>query len=69
MLNTYITPGLLGFKLVIRIGQAWLEVDFKGGRASGYGDYCATFSTADPSLQLLIESSPEFQNGRILLQP
>lgn len=68
MSKTYIAPGLLDLHLVLRAGCAWLTVEFKGGRLSGYGDYAATFATCDPSLQFLIENSPEFRTGRIYLQ-
>ena len=64
-MKTYIAPGLLDLRLVIYTGKAWITVEFKGGRSCGYGDYIATFSTADLTLQYLIERSPEFQSGRI----
>ena len=35
---------------------------------SGYGITPATFSTADPSIQHLIEASPDFRRGRITIQ-
>ena len=64
-MKTYLAPGLLEFRLIIPTGSAWIPIDFKGGRSSGYGDYVAFFSTADPSLQYLIEHTPEFATGRI----
>ncbi len=67
MKKTYIAPGLLDFRMVLLAGDAWVTLEFKGGRSSGYGEYSATFSTDDPSLQYLIAQSPEFRNGRILL--
>lgn len=66
-MKKYIAPGLLHLRLVLHAGAAWKTVEFKGGRASGYGDYAATFSTSDPSLQYLIENSPDFISGRIYL--
>ncbi len=68
MSKTYITPGLLDFRLVLRVGKAWITVEFKGNRSSGYGDYAAKFTTDDSTLQYLIERSPEFLAGRITLQ-
>ncbi len=66
-MKTYLAPGLLDLRLVIRTGASWTTVEFRGGRSCGYGEYMASFSTADPSLQYLIESTPEFQSGRIYL--
>lgn len=68
-MKTYIAPGLLDLRLVIHTGSSWTTVEFKGGRSCGYGDYLASFTTADASLQYLIERSPEFQSGRIQIAP
>lgn len=65
MQKTYIAPGLLDFRLVLHTGRSWVTVEFSGGRSSGYGEYSATFTTDDPSLQYLIDNSPEFRSGRI----
>lgn len=62
----YLAPGKLDFRLVLHAGSAWTAVDFKGGRASGYGEYTAYFETADGALQHLIECSPEFLSGKII---
>ena len=64
-MKTYIAPGLLDLRMVIHTGTAWTTIEFKGGRCCGYGEYVATFSTDDRSLQYLIERSPEFRSGRI----
>ncbi len=68
MSKTYIAPGLLDLRLVLRAETAWITVEFKGARASGYGEYAAKYTTDDPSLQYLIEQSPEFRSRRIYLQ-
>lgn len=65
--KTYTAPGLLDLQLVLHAGKAWVTVNFTGGRVSGYGEYRASFSTDDPALQHLIESSPEYLSGRIRL--
>ena len=65
MKKTYIAPGLLDLQLVLHAGAAWVTVEFTGGRSLGYGDYSAKYSTSDPSLQYLIEHSPEYTSGRI----
>lgn len=67
-MKKYIAPGLLDLRLVVHTGKAWTNIEFKGGRSSGYGDYSAAFSTSDPSLQYLIEHTPEFKSGRIYLE-
>ncbi len=67
MNKTYTAPGLLDLQLVIHAGKAWVTVNFTGGRVAGYGEYRASFSTSDPALQHLIETSPEYLSGRICL--
>jgi len=67
-MKTYLAPGLLDLRLIVRAGSAWTTVDFTGGRSSGYGSCCARYSTADPVMQRLIENSPEFANGRIIIK-
>lgn len=62
----YFAPGKLYFRLVMYAGNAWTTVDFKGGRAGGYGEYMAYFDTDDKALQHLIERSPEFRNGIVI---
>ncbi len=63
--KTYIAPGFIEFRLVLRLGEAWVSVTFKGGRIGGYGDYQAIFTTSDPVLQYMIEQSPDFKCKRI----
>lgn len=65
--KTYMAPGLMELRLVLHVGNAWIPVVFKGGRRGGYGDYQALFSTDDPTLQYVIERSPEYLSRRIVL--
>lgn len=45
-------------------GRAWLEVEFRHGRiGAGMGNRPATYSTADPTEQFIIENSPMY--GRV----
>ena len=67
MRKTYYAPGLLDLQLVLHAGKAWTTVHFTGGRLSGYGDYRASFTTDDTTLQALIEKSRDFLSGRIRL--
>ena len=69
MIKTYMAPGLVDFKLVLRAGPAWVAVDFIGGRANGFGQHSAVFTTAEKPLQYLIEKSPEFLSGKIVIKP
>ncbi len=57
--------GLMEFVLHIKVAGGSLEVHFSGGQLSGYGVVPATYSTTDPVMCRLIESSPEFLKGRI----
>ena len=42
-------------------GRAWLEIEFKRGRLGlGKSNTAATYSTADPTEQAIIEDSPQF---------
>lgn len=65
---TYAISGLLEFVLRIQAGAAAVEVHFTGGQLSGYGTVPATYSTSDPVMIKLIESSTEFRSGRIRRQ-
>lgn len=67
-MKTYLVPGLLDLRLIVRAGDAWTTIDFTGGRSSGYGACCARHSTDDPVAQRLIENSPEFRSGRIIVR-
>ncbi len=62
---TYMAPGLMELRLMLRVGAAWIPVTFKGGRRGGYGDYQAIFTTSDAALQYMIEQSPEYKSQRI----
>ena len=60
--------GLTEYVARIPAGAAGtVEVQFAGGQISGYGVVPAWFETADPVMQRLIESSPEYLRGRIRL--
>ena len=42
-------------------GKAWLELEFRRGRLGlGKSNQAATYSTADPTEQAIIEDSPQF---------
>lgn len=66
--KTYLAPGLLDLRLIVRADGAWATVDFTGGRNSGYGSCCARYSTDNPVMKRLIEATPEFISGKIILK-
>lgn len=54
-------------RIPARSGKAWIEVEFKRGKLGlGASNQAATFSTADPTQQAIIEDSPLF-GGKIKL--
>lgn len=66
-LKTYSAPGLIDLTLRIKIGSAWMCIGFTGGRSAGLGNKWAVYSTADSVTQHVIENSPEFKSGKIVL--
>ncbi len=67
MIKTYAIKGLMEFQALIPAGRSRIRIPFTGGALSGYGVTPATFRTSDPSLQHLIEASPDFRRGRLFL--
>lgn len=64
--RTYGLPGINNAILYFKTGNASLKVEFKGGSSFGE-DRPASFSTADPVIQAIIENDPRFNNGPIRL--
>lgn len=64
-MKTYLTPGLLGFRLLLPVGKAWITIDFTPGKHDGLTTRWASFSTSDRSLQRLIEGSRDYMSGKI----
>lgn len=50
---------------VFRAGRSRLQVSFTGGHMCGGASTPASFETADPVVQAVIESSDAFRSGRI----
>lgn len=63
--KVYGIHGLTEITVTIPAGKAWMMVHFTGGALTGYGVTPATFTTANPNVQALIERSPQFCSGRI----
>jgi hypothetical protein len=64
--RTYGLPGINNAILYFKTGNASLKVEFKGGSSFGE-DRPASFSTADPVIQAIIENDPRFNKGPIRL--
>lgn len=65
--KTYSAPGFIELTLRIRIGKAHMRIEFTGGKSAGLGNKWASFSTSDCVAQHVIENSPEFRSGKIVL--
>ncbi|MCH5217329.1 MAG: hypothetical protein J1F07_02055 [Muribaculaceae bacterium] len=69
--KTYIVRGLMEWEIVFPTGHALLpevKVRFEGGQITGYGVAPARYTTDEPLIQRLIESSRWYKSGRIKLQ-
>lgn len=67
LIKTYAARGLLEWQTLIPTGGAVLRLHFKGGTMGTNGILPAKFTTGDPVVQRLIESSRQFQTGKIFL--
>lgn len=67
MMKTYISPGLLDWHLRVCVGKATVNVHFSGGHLGPNGMKPASFSTDQAALQKIIEESPQFRRGRIVI--
>ncbi len=65
--KTYGVSGLTDWTTQIKAGKATVSVHFSGGALTAYGVTPATYSTANPFFQTVIEDSEYFKNGRIML--
>lgn len=62
---TYGVYGLMEWHALLNVGKCCIHVDFTGGALSGYGVTPAEFTTSDPVIQHVIESSGYFKSGKI----
>ncbi len=65
--KTYAIFNLAEKHTVFLLGKTRVRVSFTGGVVTKSGVTPATFTTADPVIQLAIECSPEFQRGAVTL--
>lgn len=64
--TTYGVMGLMEWNALIPIGRSTLRVHFSGGTVTGYGVTPATFTTDNPAIKHLIETSYWFQSKKIV---
>lgn len=62
---TYLAPGLMDWMVQIKAGGASVQVHFTGGAITAYGVTPASYTTANPFIQKVIERSDAFKDGRI----
>lgn len=65
MVSTYAVYGLTECEMLIPAGNARLRIHFSGGSLSALGSVPATYTTRSRIVMRLIESSPQFMQGRI----
>ena len=58
---------MMEWHAVIPIGKSSMCVKFTGGTLSGYGITPAKYTTSDEVIQKMIENSPHFRSGKIIL--
>lgn len=66
--STYGVRGLMAWQLQLPTGwpaKPYITINFEGGQITGYGVAPARYSTADPLIKELIESSKWFKQGKI----
>lgn len=64
---TYGAPRLVDWVAQIKAGAATVRVHFTGGALTTYGVTPAEFTTSNPFVQKVIEGSPYFKEGRIMI--
>ena len=65
MMKTYISRGLLEWHAKLKVDRAYVIINFTGGSMSSGGLVPGRFSTDNPALQKIIESSVEFKTNKI----
>ena len=65
--KTYAARGLLEWQMVLNTGGAFIRISFTGGTMGSNGVLPAKYTTDNEALQFLIENSPHFKAGRIIV--
>lgn len=65
--KTYGVLGLMDWQPILHVGKAKFQPLFEGGGATAYGETPAKYTTSNPILQHIIESSHYFKVGHIQL--
>ena len=67
MKKRYEVRGMMEWHPEFRVGRGRIQVSFTGGHLCGGASTPASYETADPVVQTVIESSAAFRQGRIRL--
>ena len=65
--KTYAARGLLEFQMALTGSGAILRICFSGGSMGFNGVVAAKYTTDNPAIQRMIESSDHFKDGRVYL--
>lgn len=65
--KTYGVAGMMEWDALLPCGKGNLRVRFEGGAMTGFGFAPAEYRTSNPAAQHIIEHSPHFQEGKIIL--
>lgn len=65
--KTYAAKGLLEFKMALNIGGAVIRILFSGGYMGSNGVVSAKYTTDNPAIIRLIESSTQFRSRRVTI--
>lgn len=66
-LKTYGVPGCLEYVMQIPVGKSVAKVHFRGGSIADYTRNPARFTTSRRIEQAIIENSPQFKSGKIVV--
>lgn len=67
MRKTYAARGLLDWQMALNVGGAILKICFSGGSMGSNGVVPARYVTDNEAIQHLIEKTPQFKKGKIIL--
>lgn len=65
--KTYAARGLLDWQMALNVGGAIIRICFSGGSMGSNGVIPAKYVTENEAIQKIIESTPFFTTGKIIL--
>lgn len=66
-IKTYAAKGLIEWQMVLNAAGAFLRICFSGGSMGSNGVIPAKYTTDNPAIQAMIEKTPHFKCGRIIV--